>query len=312
MSDYAITEIDGQPMSAWDYRSLYLRDGVRFDNFSCPFCHIRLCANLIYTAGEISKSPYFSAKWDEHIGGCNGEPIFSENANKQPPKAHYDLREMHFPEALTDRPPPRITRPDAPKSIIPTLTPIDVMERRRKSGLLGRAIPKTYLLQSIVEVYNSVWKEGFNQAKSNKWDDAERIRWTKDTLCKMPLRLVDQTNYIAAFRTPVFLDEKSFRIYHGDGLVTVSQSGFIISSEKGAKINNLQIPFCVEINNALVNEASPKSHVAIFSTLKGFAENGMGVRWYAYGKPCITDNLCELSVVNLDYLYVKKTFQKRN
>jgi hypothetical protein len=311
MSDYAITEVGGQPMTAWDYRSLYLRDGIRFDNFACPFCHIRLCANLIYKEEEGSKSPYFSAKWDEHIGGCNGEPFFTEKAKNQPSKAHYELREMYFPEALTDRPPPRITRQNEAQLIIPDISPVDIMERRRKSGLLGRAIPKTYLLQPIVEVYNGVWKDGFDQAKSHKWGDIKRISWTNDVLCEMPIRLADQTNYRDAFRTPAFLDKKYPRIYRGDGLVTFTQSGFIISSKAGAKINDVKTPFCVEIDGALANEASPKYHIAIFSDLNNHAENGTEVRWYAYGMPCIIDNLCKLRVLNLDYLYFKKAFQKQ-
>lgn len=312
MSDYAATTNDENYMSAWDYRTLFLSNGTRFEQFHCPFCDIRLCANLIYSEGEISKSPYFSAKWEEHKYDCNGEPIYIQKEEKKSPKAHYNLREISYPEALVVRPPPRRSLQNEPKVTTSKISPADITARRKEAGKLGRPIPKTYLLQPIIEVYNGTWTDGYELAKSKKWDDEKRISWTKEALCNKSLRLEDITNYDDAFRTPAYLSSRAARIYHGSGFVTATQNGFSISSKKEAKINGIHVPFFVVFDNGLVNDSSPKSHLAILSRLREFVGNGAEVRWYAYALPSQADDLCELRVVNPDFVYFKRAFQKRN
>ena len=55
MSGWGATERGGEPISAWEYRELYLEYGERYSEFFCPFCDIPLVAMLIYTDEELSQ-----------------------------------------------------------------------------------------------------------------------------------------------------------------------------------------------------------------------------------------------------------------
>ena len=94
--------------------SRFLSDGEKHNAFYCPFCDIKLAACLIYTEGELSKSPHFSARWEDHRFGCDGEPVAVDDPEHKLPKAHYKPRLMHLPEELTNRPPARVIRPKGP------------------------------------------------------------------------------------------------------------------------------------------------------------------------------------------------------
>ncbi|HEY0842081.1 hypothetical protein [Methylotenera sp.] len=311
MSDYAVTEYDNKPMSAWEFRYLYLSDGIRYDSFYCPFCAIKLCAFLIYTDGESSRSPYFSARWEPHRYECNGEAIYPNAVVKKVGQAHYDSHELVFPEALTERPPRRNLKNKVTERPRLTISSIEVLERRRKVGLLGKPIPKTYLLQPIVEMYNSVWTDGYSNVKNKIWDANDLVPLTKSILTKMPISLGDKTNYYDAFWGPKYLNTNRSRIYHGSGVVKAISDGFIISSDVSTSVNGNTFAFQIKVYNALLHDDSLMSHLKLFKALEQYVNDKTPIRWYAYGQPMLVNNLYELLVVNLDYLYIKNVFKKK-
>jgi hypothetical protein len=312
MSNWGSIEKGGDAISAWEYRSIFLKYGTQYDRFYCPFCDIRLAAYLISTEGEISKSPHFSARWGDHLYGCNGEPIVVGEPERKRPEAHYIPREMHYPEAFNDRPPPRkqllstgVSKP------LGVPTSFEVSTRRKKAGSLGRPVPSTYLLQPIVETYNSVYKEGFERAKEKKWSDDIRWCWVKDALLGMRLRLEDVTNYEDAFRTPSYINSYHPRIYHSAGYVTLVQGNYFIKSKLNGKKDGVPFPFLVMIRSGLVSKASPRSHTKLLSTLNNFVDTKEELRWYAYGIPKITPQAFVIDIENLDYFYLKKAYLKK-
>jgi hypothetical protein len=311
MSDYAITEYDDQPMSAWEFRYLYLREGVEYENFFCPYCDIKLCAYLIYVDGEGVRSPYFSARWERHKFGCDGKAIYVDASVKKVATAYYGTHELDFPEALTARPPTHKIKTKTIKSQSLNLSNAEVFERRKKAGLLGRPVSKTYLLQPIVEMYNSVWADGYKKVDENVWNANNRVSMTTNILSGMPILLEDKTEYNEAFRSPLFLDKYRCRIYHGHGFVHVFPNGFILTSEKSARVEGQTYTFKIKIYEALINNDSPMSHLALFEALASYAMNKTAIRWYAYGTPSLVEDIYELLVINLDYLYIKKPFQKK-
>ena len=311
MSNWAAIEIGGEAVSAWEYRAEFLKYGTKHDNFYCPFCNVRLAAYLICTEGEISKSPHFSARWGDHTNGCDGEPIVVDAPDRKRPEAHYVPRDMHFPEAFSDRPPPRKQRPAGIGNSVSSPTSIEISERRRKAGSLGRPIPKTYLLQPIVEAYNAVWKDGYERAKEKKWEDEARLQWTKDCLAAMPLRLDDATNYGDAFRPPTYIKSVHSRIYHADGTVIFQDGDYVIGSKKNGKKQGVEFPFRVVVKVGHTPDTSPKSHIALLSILKDFVAGNQEVRWYAYGVPEANADAFVITIENLDYLYIKRAFMKK-
>jgi hypothetical protein len=217
---------------------------------------------------------------------------------------------MQVPEALIDRPLPRRIRPKGSGAALVPPTSLEVLSRRKKACSLGEAIPRTYLLQPIVEAFNITLKDIYNAAKEKKWDDATRKEEIKKALTALPLKLDDHTNYEDAFRTPAFINPTNFRIYHGTGSVEPNEIGFVVSSNANAKIKGKLTPFKVAIVGASGNECSPKSHLTLHGQLQKYATEKKEFRWYAYGKPEMHSDTIILNVSNLDYLYLKDAYQK--
>lgn len=310
MSNWAAIEKGAEAISAWEFRGLYLKDGTKYEEFFCPFCDIKLAAVLVYAEGELSKSPHFSAKWGDHVNECNGEPLLVATPTPKRPEAHYIPREMHFPEAFSDRPPPRKQRPaGAEKGIVPP-TSLETSTRRRNAGSLGRPIPRTYLLQPIVEAYNSVWKDSFDRAKKENWTEDFRLQWAKNYRAAMPLRLDDSTNYGDAFRTPSYVHGSQPRIYHGNGKVRAMGRQYLIEGTANSKKLTAPLHCSVAIESNGVPDLSPKWHRALLSKLEHLVGSNEEVRWYAYGRPAVSGNSFLLTIENLDYLYVKSAFSK--
>ena len=308
MSYWGTSEKGGTPLSAWEYRSLFLWNGLAFDKFFCPFCDIRLAACLIYSEGELSKSPHFAARWEDHINGCDGEPIVVDAPERKSPEAHYKPREMHFPEALADRPPPRKQRPPVMGNLPTPPTPTEITARRKKAVSLGSAVPKSYSLQPIVEACNVVVKDGYDQAKEKDWPEDERKSWVKKTLSAMPLRLNDATTYEDAFRSPAYIHIRHPRIYHGTGTISFEQGSYVIESARNGNMGGVQLPFRVTVESGLVTESSPRSHAGLISTLNHFVADKQNLRWYAYGTPENINDALPTRIRSLDHLYVKRAF----
>ncbi len=73
MSDLAIINVNSEAKSAWDYRSLFLGYGTKYDKFYCSYCSIELIPKVIYKDEDekAAKSPHFATrKYDDHNEGC--------------------------------------------------------------------------------------------------------------------------------------------------------------------------------------------------------------------------------------------------
>ncbi len=313
MSGWGATERGGVAISAWEYRELYLEYGERHSEFFCPFCDIPLVAMLIYSDEELSRSPHFAARDSKHLFDCEGEPLDVEQPDRKLPRAHYKPRRMGIPEALSDRPPQREYRASAdPATLnVPSPSIADVTARRRQASSLGKPIPKTYLLRSIVEARDIEIKEIYKQAGKGNWDQAKIKAEMKKVLGSMPLRLEDTTTYDDGFRGPTFLNWKFKRIYHGKGLVVSSVNGLAIESQTDGKLRGEALPFRIQIDQTVIGSGSPQSHLALLEKLGSFEETGTEIRWYAYGLPGVQAGSLVVPIQNFDHLYIKKAFEAK-
>lgn len=312
MSGWGATERSGEPISAWEYRELYLEYGERYSEFFCPFCDIPLVAMLIYTDEELSRSPHFSARDGKHLFDCEGEPLELDQPDRKPPRAHYKPRRMGIPEALSDRPPQREYRPNSNprKNVVPPSS-IEVSVRRRNTSSLGKPIPKTYLLRSIVEAHDIEVKEIYKRANQENWSKEVVRAELKKVLSSMPLRLEDHTNYDDGFRGPTFVHWKFKRIYNGKGIVVHSADGLVIKSMADGKLKGETMPFRVLIDHAAIDPNSPKSHLALLDKLETFEAAGTEIRWYAYGLASAQSGNIVVPIRNLDHLYIKKAYKEK-
>ncbi len=223
----------------------------------------------------------------------------------------YIPRDMRFPEEFSDRPLHRVESDAGTYSSKepPSLTVI--AERRKKAGHLGRPRPKTYLLQPIVEAYNLVLSIGYGLVEANQLRKEDQNKWTKDALSGMPLKLQADTTYQDAFRSPLFIDWVSPKIYHSTGIVARVAGNFVIRSNTPAKTGGKEVPLKIVMDMGLLPENPPKSHSRLVSVLGMMSDDNEIIRWYCYGKPELVGNgdVCELHVTNLDYLFVKKKFK---
>jgi len=305
MSELATTETEGEPTSAWEFRERYLAYGTIYTEFFCPFCDIQLTPVLVYTDGELSKSPHFAARPLKHRGQCTGEPVDVDPPVRKPPKAHYIPRDMRIPEELIDRPPQRVARLPRPRSDdAPPPSEVQI-EARRRAASLGRATPKTYLLQSIIEARNAVLHSVYDMAREKGWTDDKRRAEINDALSQCPLKLADATNYNDGFRTPRFIHLSNQRIYWGDGQVMLARDGtFTLTSEKPAKRATDDVPFHATIRPGDPGSL-PRYQTVLLEQLRNASATGRRIRWYAYGMPTNHDEHVSLEVVNLDHLHIK-------
>ncbi|MDX9987380.1 MULTISPECIES: hypothetical protein [Thiothrix] len=310
MSEWGAIEKGGEAVSAWEFRSHYLTYGEKYEEFFCPFCDIRLVAYLIYTEGEISKSPHFAARSEKHLFGCDGNPVGVSALEYKLPKSRYCPRNMHAPEMLIDRRPPRTPYSKPSESGMKHPSSSDVSERRQNASFLGKAIPRTHLLQSIVEVHNIVIREIYKQAIERKWSDAKRNDEINKALGTLPLQLKDKTNYRDAFRRTLFLNWLYPRIYHGYGFVEISQEGtYFIQSHTDGKVKGEYKPFKIMVFTDVGYE-SPNSHLALLKQIINLAKNKQECRWYAYGKPEVQSDAIIVTIQNLDHIYLKIKFHQ--
>jgi hypothetical protein len=308
MSGWGAIDPGGEAIHAWEFRALYLATGERHSAFSCPFCGIRLAPYLIYEDGELSKSPHFSARWEGHIGDCNGEAIYVDEAERKPVRAHYLPRGMRFPEALVDRPPHRVQVPRPVAAPVQPPSPAEILARRNKAGSLGKPVPSTCVLQAIVEAFNAALAEIYKQADKSNWNDDKRKAEIRNALSSMPLRLQDRTNYADGIRSPSFPSSRCPRIYRGMGVVFRVADGLTINSAKDGKWNGAAMPFQVWIDPNALDGASPQSQRKLYATLEAFAAEGCELRWYAFGLPEFRSDRVVLPIRSLDHLYIKKAF----
>ena len=269
MSSLAATEIGGEARTAWEYHSEYLLYGTEYSVFYCPFCDVRLAAGAVYVEEGASKiSPYFSARWEQHQNGCDGEAIIENSSHdSRPPKNHRIARIGIAPEMLVDRPPPRAPRPIKLPELVNPPSEQETNERRKRAGSLGVSIPRTYLLQPLVEAKNIILSEVYKSAKENKWSQEKIKIEIENALSKINLQLADKTNYAEAFKPLSYVHYTLPRIYHATCKVDFTDGKFILINHFIRKKTNTACTFEVVINANSITEASPRSHKAILRLL---------------------------------------------
>lgn len=305
MSGWAVTEIGEEQKSAWDFRTLFLSDNIIFDDFYCPFCYIPLFPKLIYKKEELSKNPHFSIYHGKpHLFNCDGEPIIIEEKEKKVIKAHYIPTQMEFPQALIARPSPRVRKPSSLPSnpTPPKSSEEDVEKRRKKGGILGESVPRTYLLQSIVEARNIILVKLYEIAKTEKWEEKKKNEEFKKTLSNLPLSLGEDTNYDDAFRSPKVVNWNSSRIYYSNGYVElINHKTFMVSSSA--------TNFSIIVDFSNVTEESPRMHNMMIAQLSDYARKKEAIKFFAYGKAINSDGI-KVVIKNMDHFYFKKGFIK--
>ncbi len=227
MSSLAVVELGGEALTAWEYRSFYLKHGTIYKEFYCPFCEVPLFARLIYKDEELKISPSFAHfRGNPHKLECDGEAIPVSEPKINTHKTQMVPRDMHYPEAFVDRPPPRVSPIATSQSTTHALTESEIFDRRKSAGSHRKSTPSAHLLQPIVEAYNSVLSEAYElYIGENK--KTERSEWINTMLAGMKLRLEDSTTYKDAFKSPSWVHQYK-RIYHERGKVVFENSKFII------------------------------------------------------------------------------------
>ena len=312
MSSLASTQIGGEVRSSWEYRSQYLLHGIVYTEFYCSFCDIRLAAGAIYIEdGESKVSPYFSARWEPHQNGCNGEAIIEGTSlHKTDSSRHRLTRNGLVPEMLSDRPKVRERITNLPVSVKLRPTSQETEERRKRAGSSGASIPKTYLLHPIIEARNIILAEVYESAKKENWSFERRKIAIEKALSMYPLQLKDKTNYFDAFKPPSFVHYTLPRIYYAKCKVTLIDGKYILENKFIRQKTGVMCEFTVEIPAISIEQTPPRSHYALLELLKQFHESQQEVNWFAYGIPSVHENHSLLKIHNLDYLYVKKAFTR--
>lgn len=310
MSELAVTEIGGEENTAWSYRTEFLTYGKIYPHFFCPFCNISLSPCNIYKEEKIIRSPYFKYYEQNHLNGCDGTPIFTDNRSNQQPKSK--IRPMtrgSYPEALVPRQPPKRINPTIQStSQIMIPAPEEIQRRRKNIGSRGRSIPSSSLLKSFVDEWKSKIHDSYVKFPEKK-DELQRRTWINKVLSNMPLRLDDQTNYQSAFMRPQYIEFNKKRIYSSKGRISLEQSGFIIQGTEYLKSEQKNIDVRLTICIDEITDDSPQAHKKMLELLHQFASITADIEWYAYGRAELDGNRnFSLNIENFDHLYFKKQY----
>lgn len=302
----------GDEVTAFQCRDEYIRDGIEYTEFSCPFCGVKYHASGIYKDGKIGKAPHFSLYARKpHIGVCDGEPLEVEPAKKAKKITGTVIkRDYDIPEKLV----PKRVHKHLPTGGAPKAPPTDdeIREKRKKAGRThGVALYTSSLLQTFVEARNLLVRECFKTATAKKLADSERNKLIQDTTASYPLYLFEKAlNYNTAFWNANSIrhgDDE--RIFHAPrGVIHKTPTGFEIRSapHEGATGKVTAVVRFDGQNDSL--ESLPRSHQRIFDVLSSAMKGGKPLKWYAYGKMQKAegqDDAYILMLSSLDYLYLE-------
>lgn len=302
MSSLAVTYFGDDPRTVWDFRTEFLSDGIKHNEHFCPFCGIRLTPVLVYSNDEeLSKTPNFSARHGAHLQGCDGEvkhPSHVRVKNEEA-KNHYLKNVMTYPQMLTERKSPTgsVERKKL-VSKIGEITEGTIQSARRDAYNLGVAIPRTYLLQPIVEARSIALHEVYKKYpfvdNESKVVKDNRSTFRKSLLSSMPINIGGfDTTYFNAF---IFLNNYFVnypRIYFNQS------SGFTVTVNEG------QLLVCfANVKISIVFDEHLDSHrKAVDKIVKLNGLNEL-IYWFAYGVAKKSNDVVNLVVNSIDYLYI--------
>jgi hypothetical protein len=302
MSSLAVTCFGDDPRSVWDFRTEFLSDGIKHEEHFCPFCGIRLTPILVYSNDEeLSKTPNFSARHGAHLHGCDGEVEHPSPARgkSEEAKSHYVKSVMTYPQMLIGRKSPTgSAKKRKPVSKIGELTEGTIQSARRDAYNLGVARPRTYLLQPIVEArsiaFDEVYKKyPFDENESKEAKDS-RYAFKKSLLSSMPINIGGfDTNYLKAF---TWLD-KYFSIYPR---IYFKQSRCFTVT-----VNEALLLVCFSnVKISISFDKHLESHRKAVDKIVKLNDLNELIYWFAYGVATKTDDIVDLVVKSVDYLYI--------
>ena len=300
MSELASIVIGGEALSAWNYRMLFLADGIKYSDFFCPFCGVKLTPCLVYSESELSKSPHFAARIEKHRFECDGTPLHNFDTKYAVDKhRHYEKMGMSYPIVFIDR--PQIKEKISTPQFVEELSYDAVQKNRMKYASMGTASPRSYVLQSFVEAFNCLKNKYYDEAIKNGFSN-NIWKYVNERLSENKIVLKDNTNYEDVFRSPRKINFSTPRIYSYKGIVTCNDV-FMIKSLMQGRFNGVDLDFYIIVNNTITDKKILKSHA---NTLKILAEKvEKEIKWYAYGTPLLCGDHIEIVIDCLDHIYIK-------
>ncbi|WP_312550643.1 hypothetical protein [Massilia sp.] len=307
-----------EEVTASQCRDEFLRTGEVLSGFRCAFCLCAYHPRYIYINGMIGRTPHFFVKGEKHNGRCDGNPLgvvaetVSGTQGKRIPDDNFC-----FPEKLVARAKPRVVAslPDGEKLV---LSDEEIRSRRLRAGKeYGSTTFTSSLLEVIVESKNKISTWCYSQSRKQKLTKEAEKKLLKETASSYPLQLFDQKGltYESAFWNAHYERTKTDkRIFQAKGgTVTVSSSGFVISSQPSAPSNGgneskKAVPRPVEVHyhrESYDSNTPPQAHVKALAELANVAA-GETIQWYAYGEMRLHEDKLIIRVETLDHLYFRK------
>ncbi len=314
MSDIAITDLNSEAKSAWDYRSLFLGYGTRYDKFFCPYCGVELIPKVIYRDEDekAAKSPHFATrKYHDHDEDCIEKSGSNKKELNSTQKIRISGKAMTFPELLIDKPEKNESYADG-RRIAESEVRILIKSNPGRLKTRGPVIPRVYNLEGIVRAKNIVYHSGRKLQKEKNWNDSEFYKWFDDKTNTMPLRLFSketQMTYRSAFihvsffpKNPDLINTKSKKIYWGTGITHKGADFYKIKSnlKDGAEKRDF---FAVIVNFTLNSQT--KYAEQMFKILEISSRNGDEIQWYAVCLPEKKEDGIYLNLQNINHLFAK-------
>ena len=323
MSDLAITNT-GLRKTASEFHDDFILDGVKYNEFYCPFCEIRLIAKAIYIDGPQGKSPHFSCfPGKPHVYGCNGYPIVNGKTTKSNSignKVKIGQDEFQFPEKLVPRSVQIEKKEDKISHKSPVMNPSEIVRRKRSyvGKQVGKAKYTSSLIRSFAKSYKAVISRCYKYSETNKLTTKERTSFIKSILTQMPIELDGyQTNYQTAFQGTRFFSEYP-KIWNGHGKVLINDEVLHLKSCQKCeyRIENdvKELDFYISITIPDSLELCPAYYKTIINRLKKAHESNEKVRWFAYGvaKLIADKKVILLSISVLDHVFIQYSNRKNS
>ncbi len=311
MSEWAKVSAFPEEKTAYEYRELYLDDGIQFEDFLCPYCENPLVPVNIYSTGEMAVSPHFrTSRGYKHKFDCDGSPKESAPRDKKAPIHRVEKSDFRLPEKLVSRKNPVITQLGQKQSN-KSLDQAEVNRRRLMSGQsLGPAIYQTSLVRSVAVAFLGIFTESYQQQKEQNWSEPKRKQWVSDLL-ESPLELYGTTlTYKLAFRDIRFPPPSKPRIFHGWARVSritcCANPAYILLPEVQAEVNDKR-PHVEIIVEPVQYEQLTGSQRSTLDKLEETADKNCLVRWFCYGALAPSgDAPYRMQISNLDQIYLHR------
>gem|GEM_PF-3510913 len=309
MSELALGD-NGQIKSASEFHDLYIKNTTKHITFTCPFCKVRLFGKAIYVDGPQGKSPHFSCYPQEpHVNGCDGYPTIDGKSTihlEQTCKTVIGKETFSLPEKLVVK-----AAPNNKKHTIQTTNGNEseqVKEKRAQAGRERGTVKYTSsLIRSFVIARNTLLKEIYNHAKSNKLSGAERNELIEKTLTKAPINLDgNSTNYNKAFQRTTYFSGQN-KIWYGESVISKYDDFIYILNKSTIKNGKDTLEFSIKIQIPRNIILTSKRHQSIIHFLTKAIKDKSKLKWYCYGKASINPDgkTAELNIDNLDHVYFK-------